>query len=124
MSEWIPTSERLPNEDEIRTGGTAWVTFSGTRSSGRIGLEDVNNRHHVAWMSCEVPEPYVPPKPKRRTGILWTDNDKCEGIELLPGDPDPDVVMEVMEDMKESKGYSSVSVIYDWINRIEESRSK
>ena len=80
-----------------------------------------------------------PPKPKRREWTIFVDElnqvrfgkGGDEGVkvrEVLPGDPDIDVVLEVLAEIKEaSKPDGRVTpniVAKSWFNRIEESRSK
>jgi hypothetical protein len=90
MSNWIPTAERLPTGDMSRI---VFVQNSTDSFRRNLYASYVNKEDHVAWM--ELPEPYVPPQPKRQR---WT---KSAGwshdmIEVLPGDPDPDAYLELL----------------------------
>ena len=132
MSDWIPTAERLPEYPDRNV--IVQHRSSGVRYTLRS--KSVNLSNHVAWQ--EMPESYVPPKPKRgewrwKEGntvrvtcpATSVDLDGCHLREVLPGDPDPDVVIEVLEGMgKVYKSMPQLTCISTWIKRIEESRSK
>lgn len=118
MSEWIPTSERLPTSSVKSSLREVLVQLRDDRREVEEA-RDVNAECHIAWK--ELDDPYVPPKPKRRRGTVdgeWNVN----WIEVLPGDPDPDVVLEVLEAWKDltSQDY----VMHNLFKRIEESRRK
>jgi len=129
MSHWIPTSERLPDN---RTN-SVWVT----NDSGNVYLvpwKSVSTKDQ-AWKPIEKPEPYVPPKPKRfeveMTGHVALDSMQVSWHhkklmrEVLPGDPDPDTVLDVLEGMKlVLKSMPQLTCISTWIKQLKESRSK
>ena len=121
MSDWIPTAERLPELDN-RQVVVQWS--DGNPSVVRADYVDANQI--IAWQ--ELPPPYVMPQPKRRSGWFKSNRldhfkqsqDAFEAIEVLPGDPDPDIVLEVLAEMQQSHNPSAER----WTKRIEESRSK
>ena len=128
MSDWIPTAERLPIQD-----GPARRVLAQDKCDNRYIVDSqLVNLDFVAWQ--EMPEPYIPTKPKRRRGTMWVPkhepghiapNDKIDAIEVFPGDPDPDVVLNVLSEMKVADEREDQDVpIRWWIKRIEESRSK
>ena len=117
---WIPTAERMPEPPDRNV-----IVQHYMRS------ESVNPSVHIAWQ--EMPEPYVAPEPKRRRGWFKPNRldhfkqsqDTFEAIEVLPGDPNPDVTLEVVEEMGNVyKSMPQLTCLSTWIKRIEESRSK
>lgn len=54
------------------------------------------------------PEPYVPPKPKRMTCMVAG----MDMREVLPGDPDPDRVLEVIKSLREQG-------CHNWADKLE-----
>jgi hypothetical protein len=105
-------------------------------------VESVLPDAHIAWQELPEIEPYVPPQPKRRSGTTYYDKAgdftcDIDGThmgppathwdfrQVLPGDPDPDVVLDVLESMRVVYGhYPTMTCIATWIKQIEESRSK
>ena len=135
---WIPTKERLPIQDgpsrHVLVQDRRNVLAQPSAEGCRLYLTPAYNvwpDTHVAWM--ELPEPYEPPKPKRRErwendGLLWERklyDSSIQYREVLPGDPDPDVVLSVLKQMKEHQcQFHDSSYVHVWVRRIEESRSK
>ena len=116
MSDWIPTSERLPDQQH-----PSRLIFAQNHDGERytVSNQAVDSERHIAWM--ELPPPYVPPKPNRYRCTY----DGHNLIEVLPGDPDPDVVLDVLDGMRAVyKSMPQLTCIETWTKRIEESRSK
>ena len=137
MAEWIPKTERLPTGENK---SSVWVTYDNGEVDW-VYPEYVERKDRIiAWKPREQkPEPYVPPKPKRRewkaghntiTVIkhsIYGDTQHTVGMnscirEVLQGDPDPDVVLGVLEEMK--RAVHKTASVNEWISRIEESRYK
>ena len=124
---WIPTAERLPEQQPSRL--IIVQDHDGARYT--VSNAAVASDRHITWM--ELPPPYVPPKQKRRSGWFKPNRldhfkqsqDAFEAIEILPGDPDPDVVLGILKEMQHDSAndlhYTPTSY---WMKRIEESRSK
>ena len=122
---WIPTSERLPEQQPSRL--ILVQKHDGERYT--VSNLSVGSERHVAWQ--ELPPPYV--MPQRRSGWFKPNRldhfkqsqDAFEAVEVLPGDPDPDVVLGILKEMQHDSAnnlhYKHTSY---WMKRIEESRSK
>ena len=117
MSDWIPTAERLPTRDEAGNR-FVWVTWK----DGSVTTATCHNvdASHLAWKPIEdTPEPYVPPKPKRLKRWIETSSNKTEHLfrQVLDGDPDPDVVLEVLSEMKSTEEWGKCQMV-KWLTRI------
>jgi hypothetical protein len=103
MSVWIPIAESPPLAYETRyevtwLDGIVSVLYGKHIDKGNvIAVREYN------------PEPYLPPRAKRRTVVT---GDGATLREALPGDPDPDRVLEVIKDMR------SLNIHY-WADKLE-----
>jgi hypothetical protein len=110
-NEWIPIAEAKIDPD--LQYWTTWHEFE-TATFHKGSYVSKHKSRIIAVMLLDTPEPYVPPKPQRGSWQAWMDKErrmhsfhelKTPGAkeimvcEVLPGDPDPDAVLSVMEDM-------------------------
>lgn len=134
MSEWIPIDGATISPDEWY-----WVTIAGIVES-KSGVEILAGRCEgiLAVVPHEPkPELYVAPKPKRRE---WTIDPKASGHinvseiidgkhergigyshhvrEVLPGDPDPEVVTDVIKEMR-TFNMALTPLLTRWADRLE-----
>lgn len=117
MSDWI--TDRRPTKEDADVDGCVWIAVDDFAA--------LSNWHHdndCPWQPTNRPEPYVPPKPVRREWGLslqprdggetsWQDGTaflrqsrsapiSAEDIhvrEVLPGDPTPETIEEVANDL-------------------------
>jgi hypothetical protein len=105
MSEWIPIDLA-----DLRLSQRYEITTRDNKVHICFGKEVA--RHHTLAVREYNPEPYVPPKPTRceirnGAGRLMR--------EVLPGDPDPDRVLEVIAEMRK---YQSGDLKF-WADKLE-----
>jgi hypothetical protein len=110
---WIPVSERVPTEDDARRVKGSLIKYVDVTTT-RGTLRRVVWNHSgfgcgefAAWRP--LPAPYVPPEPEKRERVYRDSSGKFHNcidsrdlcrddfVRVCPGDPDPTVVLEVME---------------------------
>jgi hypothetical protein len=125
-NEWIPIADAM-----IASNKRYHVTWTSGGVSLERGYVIEDTSKIIAVMEYVEPEPYVPPKPKRREYKLdqWGNALPCGAgigkgvhvLEVFPGDPDPDVVLEVIAEMKTQSETHVISTLLarEWISRLE-----
>lgn len=132
-SDWI--TDRVPTLEDADNVGDVWVTVSTKLRTQPFDQITAG----TPWMPKQpTPKPYVPPKPKRFKAWVndVVDSDGVEHqwhhtktlCEVLYGDPDPDIVLEVLAEIKEASEADGRRLVIpnivakSWFNRIEQSR--
>jgi hypothetical protein len=127
MSDWIPIAKA-----KIDRGKRYEVTWERGSVSVELGCTIVPEA--VLAVREYTPEPYVPPKPKRREWWIaggesngfayrcpqYSGNVKIPQIhvrEVLPGDPNPDLFSDIIEAMRERS--SGFPILEEFADRLE-----
>lgn len=90
---WI--TDRQPTREDADSSEDVWVSRGGRVHAARYWSKTAQDLCD-AWMpKAPLPEPYVPPEPKRRH---MTGGDGTKWISVIPGDPpDLDALLEAVD---------------------------
>ena len=124
-NEWTPIADAM-----IASNKRYHVTWTSGGVSLEYGYLVTDTSKIIAVMEYTQPEPYVPPKPKRREYKLdkWGNALPCgaglgNGVhvrEVLPGDTDPDTVLAVITELRGGSLCACCDRSFkDWADRLE-----
>jgi hypothetical protein len=126
MSDWMPIDRATIDHAE-----RYWISWKDQRQKPTLLMGSEVRQYSkfaVAVMECAKPEHFVPPKPSRREVSVDFDGFRMFRSvreeyplfrEVLPGDCAPDVVREVVKEMRERAIGGNEILLKYWADRLE-----
>jgi hypothetical protein len=117
QTDWILRTDRLPKKKDADSNDDVWVSQDGEVRAAKYWSAMAQDLCDAWQPKAPIPEPYEPPKPKRRRWWIWNPNGTPTVFLNKPTDPfyDDGNLVEVLEALPDDPGWDELLEVIDGI---------